>query len=474
MEDLHEYVGAYTARPTSGETREAAERGRLHLIGATTAALYGEYIAKDAGLARLFRPLEVAAGEESAAEETADAAAPADKLSPELRALAAESKGGRVGVILQADDLRDEQIVATLRRYGVQPDARMTQLGALRVEVPVAALKELASADGSRYLSPDRELHSFGHITSTTGTDLVRNGGLINTLLGNSLDGDGIGIAVLDSGIDVAHRAFSGMRVASRVVFKKDFTAEKTPADKDPYGHGTHVAAAAAGISTSNGSAYEGVARGADIINLRVLDSKGAGRSSDVLAALNWILSPADPNKPAGPTNPTNATKYNIRVVNLSLGAPAVDSYRNDPLCLAVRKLVDAGIVVVAAAGNQGVGSPIDYPASIPSALSVASTDRDDARSDFSNYNDAVDLAAPGDDIVSAFPGNNQYRIWSGTSMATPWAAGAAALLLEGQPSWTPAQVGERLRRTAAAIDGPSDGMGAGRLAVDAAVGCPV
>ncbi|HEX8292793.1 MAG TPA: S8 family serine peptidase, partial [Pyrinomonadaceae bacterium] len=285
MEDLHQYVGSYTERSTSDVTRAAIEGGRLHLVGATTATIYGEYVAKDSGLARLFCPVEVGEGRKGAGEDEGSAAAAGNKLSPELRALAAGAKsaGNRVGVILQADDLRDAKIEATLRRYGVEVDARMAQLGALRVEVPVAALKELASAAGSRYLSPDREIRSFGHVTSTTGTDAVRNGGLVPALLGSTLDGTGIGIAVLDSGMDVAHKAFAAKLDFSgtRLKFKKDFTPEATNADKDPYGHGTHVASAAAGLSPVTGGVYEGVARGADIINLRVLNSDGTGRTSD-------------------------------------------------------------------------------------------------------------------------------------------------------------------------------------------------
>ncbi|HEX8557652.1 MAG TPA: hypothetical protein VF668_06100, partial [Pyrinomonadaceae bacterium] len=204
LEDLHQYVGSYTGRSTSDVTRAAVEGGRLRLVGATTESIYGEHIAKDAGLARLFQPIEVGAGGKGAGVDRGGAAAAGDKLSPELRALVAagaKSAGGRVGVILQADDLRDAQIEATLRRYGVEPGARMAQLGALRVEVPVGALKELASAGGSRYLSPDREIRSFGHVTSTTGVDAVRNGGLVSGLLGSTLDGAGVGIAVLDSGM---------------------------------------------------------------------------------------------------------------------------------------------------------------------------------------------------------------------------------------------------------------------------------
>ena len=117
-------------------------------------------------------------------------------------------------------------------------------------------------------------------------------------LLGSTttFDGKGIGIAVIDSGVDAAHKAFN-----SRIVFKKDFTVENK-ADKDYYGHGSHVAGAAAGTSVSNSGSgnnqYQGIAPSANIINLRVLDKNGVGSVSVLLNAMNWILSPADPTKP--------------------------------------------------------------------------------------------------------------------------------------------------------------------------------
>jgi serine protease AprX len=117
---------------------------------------------------------------------------------------------------------------------------------------------------------------------------------------------------------------------SSRIKFSKDFTGENNPSN-DPYGHGSHVAGAAAGLSTSTGDSYQGIAPNANIISLRVLDKNGVGSVSALLNALNWILAPADPTKPVSSTNPLNKDKYNIRVVNMSLGAPAIDSYKNDP-----------------------------------------------------------------------------------------------------------------------------------------------
>src|SRR5262249_45962993 len=135
----------------------------------------------------------------------------------------------------------------------------------------------------------------------------------------------------------------------------------------DQYGHGTHVAALATGGTNDIPDSYRGVAPGAKLINLKVLSSNGSGKTSSVLSALDWLMS--------------NKTTYNIRVVNMSLGTPAIDSYKVDPLCRAVRRLVDSGVVVVAAAGNDGKDSTgrkiygrIHSPGNEPSAITVGAT----------------------------------------------------------------------------------------------------
>src|SRR5204862_1036211 len=192
--------------------------------------------------------------------------------------------------------------------------------------------------------------------------------------------------------------------------------------------HGTHVASIAAGSGVVASGAYLGVAPAAKIINLRVLDSQGLGATSTVLAGLDWVMQ--NRNNPA----------YNIRVVNLSLGTPSVDSYLYDPLCQAVRRLVDAGIVVVAAAGNQGKDAQgsklyglIHSPGNDPSVITVGASNtfgtdarNDDTMTTYSsrgptrsfwtdasgvNHHDNLikpDLVAPGNKIVSAEASNCQ------------------------------------------------------------------
>jgi serine protease AprX len=536
VEDFHQLAGTYTSREATDAVRSAIERGNLRFIGSTTDAIYDEHVAGDVSLAKLFEPVRLSSDDSPASRSRDEQAASnftGDKLSSDLRTLASNAKPGeRVGVILQTEDMQSPRLEALLRKYGVEVSARMEQMGAMRVEVPADALKELAASGETRYLSPDRTISSLGHVTATTGTDLIRtqsNGCLLVLCSSTTFDGDGIGIAVIDSGIDISHKAFAQKLTdlsGSRIKFKKDFTAEKKD-DKDPYGHGTHVAASAAGISTISGGVYEGVARGADIVNLRVLDSNGQGKSSDLLAAMNWILSPVDPSKPLSGSNPTNAMRYNIRVVNMSLGTPAIDSYTVDPLCKAARKLVNAGIVVVAAAGNNGKDSQnnkvyglIHSPGDEPSVITVGASNTfgTDARGDdgiatFSSrgptrgfttddagvrhYDNLVkpDLVAPGNKLIFAEADdggsnrnllvrqnpqldagisdsdNKKLMYLSGTSMATPLVSGAAALMLQANPRLTPNMVKMILMYTAQQLAGFNQlEQGAGELNVEGAM----
>src|ERR1051326_6137364 len=201
------------------------------------------------------------------------------------------------------------------------------------VDVTASDVQVLATDPSVAYISLDNAVGSSGHLTTTTGTQQIRTQ---KTLLGsNDLDGSGVTIAVLDSGIDKNHKSFA---TTGKIKFSKDFTGENRT--DDPWGHGTHVAALAAGNGAPTSGAYEGIAPGANLVNLRVLNSQGVGRVSNVLAALDWLIA--------------NKGTYSVDVVNMSIGTLAINSYQDDPICNAVRKLVDAGVVVVAAAGNSG------------------------------------------------------------------------------------------------------------------------
>ncbi|MGP2440826.1 S8 family peptidase [Streptomyces sp. JW3] len=239
--------------------------------------------------------------------------------------------------------------------------------------------------------------------------------------------GKGVTVYVIDTGVRTSHRDF-GSRASSGYDFVgRDRTAQ------DGNGHGTHVAATVAG------KAY-GVAKQARVVAVRVLDGDGAGTTARVIAGIDWVTRHA--RKPA--------------VANLSLGGP-----RNSRLDAAVRASIASGVTYTVAAGNAGRPASGYSPAGLPEALTVGATDRTDARAAFSNYGAAVDLFAPGVAITSASrTGDTARATASGTSMAAPHAAGAAALYLAGQPRAKPAQVAKALM--AGAVSGQVSGRGTG------------
>ncbi len=239
--------------------------------------------------------------------------------------------------------------------------------------------------------------------------------------------GAGTTVYVIDTGIRISHRDFGG-----RASYGWDFVGGDRSAG-DGNGHGTHVAATVAG-------AGYGVAKRAEVVAVRVLDNAGSGTTSQVIAGIDWVTRNA--RKPA--------------VANLSLGG----TY-NAQLDAAVRNSIASGVTYAVAAGNEGLPAGLYSPAGVPQAITVGATDTKDRRAGFSNYGSAVDLFAPGVSITSAGITSDTARAtWSGTSMATPHAAGAAALYLSDHPRATPAQVGKALVK--AAVTGKVSGRGAG------------
>src|SRR3990172_3682548 len=288
-----------------------------------------------------------------------------EKIASDLQDKVDRSPGvDRVNVLIQSTGRWARALDDATNSNGGTITRSYSNFDMRAVNLPLAAIRGLAARSDVKFVSSDSELRPQGHISTTTGADNVRaqqtSGGASYTL-----DGSGIGIAILDSGIDSKHVSFTDANNTSRIVRSVDFTGERRT--DDPYGHGTHVASAAAGNDVVSQGAYVGTAPNAKIINLRVLDSLGVGNVSSLLSALAWVMS--------------NRSAYNIRVVNMSLGTTAIASYQNDPLCIAVRRLVDADVVVVAAAGNEGkdltgnkVYGQIHSPGIEPSAITVGAS----------------------------------------------------------------------------------------------------
>ncbi|MEX8493580.1 S8 family peptidase [Sphaerotilus sp.] len=234
----------------------------------------------------------------------------------------------------------------------------------------------------------------------------------LNNEFRSSLDGRGVHIYIVDTGIS-AHDEF-GSRLADDGLD----AIQDGRGTADCNGHGTHVAGTAAG-------AMSGVASGATLVPVRVMNCFGSGSVSDILLGFDWIM--ANGKRPG--------------VVNLSLG-----SNLSSALDDAVTRLTGAGFTVSVSAGNGNADACTQSPARAPAVLTVASSTSNDARSSFSNFGRCVDLFAPGSAISSAAASNpHGWTTLSGTSMAAPHVTGAAALLLQERPKLTPAQVATQM-----------------------------
>ncbi len=342
------------------------------------------------------------------------------------------------------------------------------------LDLPSTVLRQLEAHPDVFRIHHDRPTTAHNFRTAiTTGARAVQ--------LGLGLTGAGIGVAIIDSGITSWHNDLT-----SRTPTMYPYGDQRVTAFVDlvngralPYddeGHGTHVAGIIAGNGRDSHGRHAGVAPDATLVALKVLDAYGRGTISNAIAALDWVLA--------------NRQRYNIRVVNLSVGAAVRESYWSDPLTLAAKRVVDAGVVVVTAAGNlgrNGAGEAlyggITAPGNAPWVLTVGAsstngsgTRDDDSMAAFSSrgptyldWSAKPDLVAPGHGSISlsnpaslfyvtkapqlvngSVAGSDRaYLALSGTSMAAPVVAGTAALMLQANPSLTPNAVKAILQYTA-------------------------
>jgi serine protease AprX len=373
-------------------------------------------------------------------------------LAPDLAQHIAQNGSVPIQVIVQGPQSMVDRLV---RQYGVTLVKRLRS-GAVLSGLG-SALAALATDSQLDALPAERMVEATQTVdTEATGASQAWPG-LLNGKLLSGQNGAGIGVALVDSGVAVDHPDFG-----SRVIYSLDFV-DPNGKGADLYGHGTHVAGIIAGAGTGSQGLlqkqFAGAAPGAQLINLRVLDGLGMGLVSDVVDAIDWCIA--------------NKAKYNIRIINLSLGHLPVESEHDDPLAQAVERAVASGIVVVTSAGNYGKladGTPvlggIVTPGIAPHVITVGAVntrgtiDRsDDLMATWSSRGPAgdpqdkstwiikPDLVAPGNAVVSAMKSNTYlwnllpdrqvttqgggYLKLSGTSMATPFVSGAVALLLQ-------------------------------------------
>lgn len=287
--------------------------------------------------------------------------------------------------------------------HGFSAELTSDQAALLQVDPRIMSLTE--NAPISRWATQNRSITLSG----LWGLDRIDQPSLpLNNQFTALTSGEGVYVYVVDSGVRTTHTQFTG-----RVL--PGYFASSFASVEDCDGHGTHVS------GTALGSAY-GVAPSAKLIPVRVLDCDGEGTLADVVGALDWIASDTS-RRPA--------------VVNLSLGGST-----NFVLDTAVTNLVNSGLSVVAAAGNETQNACNVSPARAPLAITVAASTSTDAEAVYSNYGTCVDLFAPGSGVFSAFINSDSSTATaSGTSMAAPHVAGVVALMLESNPCATPAQI---------------------------------
>src|SRR5579884_3640620 len=399
----------------------------------------------------------------------------ASNLSPELQKLTSSSPS--TDVIVQFVNAPSSTVLSGVTKGGGNLKKNYTHVRAALFNLPPAAIGALANNPNVKYVSPNRTISGKMEFAEPTTN--------ANIALQYGYDGTGVGVAIVDSGISTSNDlSTNGM---SRIVYSTSFVpGDATTADA--YGHGTHVAGIVAGNganSSGNNAIYtfRGIAPNARLINLRALDANGQGTDAAVISAIDQAIA--------------LKTQYNMRVLNLSLGRPVIESYTLDPLCQAVERAWQAGIVVTVAAGNDGRDNSqgtsgygtITSPGIDPYVITVGAMNDertvargDDLMTTYSSKGPTMldhivkpDLVAPGNGIISVlapgsaisslFPnnvvpisyyknvGNNlvssTYFRLNGTSVAAPMVSGAAALLIQKDPTLTPDTVKARLMKTA-------------------------
>ena len=289
-------------------------------------------------------------------------------------------------------------------------------LNGFEARMSESAAKRLAADPGVAYVEQNQTVSLSATQTGATwGIDRIdqRNRPLSTTYTYSQTAGN-VTAYIIDTGIRFAHTDFGGRATSG-------YDAVDGGSADDCNGHGTHVA------GTVGGTRY-GVAKAVRLVGVRVLNCSGSGSNAGVIAGVNWVTQNA--RKPA--------------VANMSLGGGASTALDN-----AVASSISSGVTYALAAGNSNANACSSSPARVASAITVGSTTSTDARSSFSNYGTCLDIFAPGSSITSAwYTSNSATNTISGTSMASPHVAGAAALVLSATPSATPAQVRDRLVTT--------------------------
>ncbi|WP_036375774.1 S8 family peptidase [Micromonospora sp. ATCC 39149] len=304
-------------------------------------------------------------------------------------------------------------------------------LNGFEVRLSERAAKRLAADPAVAYVEQNQTVTTTATQTNPPwGLDRIDQAALpLSGTYSYTSTGSGIVVYIIDTGIRTTHSQFGG-----RAVDGYDAVDNALPA-ADCNGHGTHVA------GTVGGSTY-GVAKSARLVAVRVLNCSGSGTTAGVIAGVNWVTSHHQAGQPAA--------------ANMSLGGGL-----NTSLNSAVANSIADGVTYAVAAGNSNANACNYSPAAVPTAITVGATQSNGARASYSNWGTCVDIFAPGSNVLSAwYTSDTATNTISGTSMAAPHVAGAAARVLQNNPSWTPAQVASYLVSTATTGTVTSPGTG--------------
>lgn len=329
--------------------------------------------------------------------------------------------GGERRVIIAFDQAPDNTDLDSIVRQGGRVIRHLRNSNAVVAYLPEERLLAQSALEGVRRIDPDVRVRALdAELDSSWGVSRIAAGDV--HALGNT--GDGIKVAIMDTGIETSHAELVANYNSS---CSYDFVNnDAVPSDDN--GHGTHVAGIVA--AAMNASGVRGAAPSADLCILKVLDATGSGYASDVIDALSW------------------AQSHGAKVTNSSFGLETNPGLLFETAYDAAES---AGLLNIAAAGNTGTclgtGSNVNYPGAYASVVAVAATDDSDARECFSSTGSAVELAAPGGDILSTYPGG--YATTSGTSMASPHVTGVAALMFYIAPTLTAVEARAALAATA-------------------------
>jgi subtilisin family serine protease len=342
---------------------------------------------------------------------------------------------------------------ALVRSHGGEVKHVFTLVPVVSARLPEQALAGLAHNPNIAYIEPDGVVQALGVVESITPadakaaayTDTVPWG--VSKIGANQVwtttTGSGVKVAILDTGIDLTHPDL-------HVHGGYNFVSPGASYDDDN-GHGSHCAGIVAALG--NNSGIIGVAPGADLYAVKVLNASGSGSYTGIVQGIEW------------------AVNNGMDVISMSLGG----SQGSTTLESACNSAYNSGVLIVASAGNSGkkriASDTVGYPAKYESCFAVAATDSKDVRASFSSTGPAVDVAAPGVSIYSCYKDGN-YATMSGTSMACPHVTGLAALLLQKNPNWTNANLRAAMTNTALDLGttGFDWGYGYGRIQAVSAV----